>query len=63
MEVANVGYPPQKLGEHQKDPSPGSNSQSNLKNVPEDIKERIVQSVCDVRYCDPNFNLKQLAKT
>ncbi|SKB49913.1 Helix-turn-helix domain-containing protein [Sphingobacterium nematocida] len=62
VEVANVVYPPQKLVEQEKAPSPGSNSQSNLKNVPEDIKERIVQSVCDVRYCDPNFNLKQLAK-
>ena len=60
--VTNIVLPQQKLMEREKNSYQTSNSQSALKNVPADIKERIVQSLRDERYCDPSFNLKQMAK-
>lgn len=37
-------------------------SPNQLKNIPEEYKEKIIQSILLERYCDPSFNLQQMAK-
>lgn len=37
-------------------------SQNQTKNISEEYKEKIIQSILLERYCDPSFNLQQLAQ-
>lgn len=41
---------------------PSTTPPNQLKNIPEEYKEKIIQIILKKRYCDPSFNLQQMAQ-